>query len=168
MKSTVLSLDLQGWASLATVLGVAFAIFTLALGYMQYRSSIRAASLSHVNGLFRDLLRLEFDFYNAPNPNHDDRVSARSRLAAYKMWVLEELWLWLKLKKSERPITAGARAAHTRFIENWTDTLDYHARRNSEDDWNNFKAARLCYDATFYTHVSSLRPTEETRPNATG
>ena len=159
MRCQFLYLDLQGWANLATVLGIAFAVTTLALAYIQYRSSLRAASLSHVNSLFRDLLRLEFDYYNSSSQSSSDRASARARLGSYRMWVLEELWLWIEAKKRDfgRMSSSGENAV---FIDNWLETLNFHARRNSTADWIDFQDAKGCYHPEFVAYVSALRPAE--------
>lgn len=157
MGCEFLYLDHSGWADVATIIGVLLGATTLVAAYRQYQSSKRASRLVHVNSLFRDFLRLEFDFHNVPHGDVVERDAARRTLQSYRMWVLEETWLWLRGVNKRRRWTAKGRAQKLELTQTWNATIDYHATRLTPKGWQDFEDSEPCYSPGFHAHVMALK-----------
>ena len=78
----------ENLARVATVLGV----LAIPIAWMTLTSTWDASRASHMNTLFREFLRIEFDYFNQPG-NAPGKGPAWQSLRSYKMWVLEEIWI---------------------------------------------------------------------------
>lgn len=64
-----------------------------------YRASVRNASSALIHSLYKDFLRLRFDFVRKPTDIHetsDDEESPLAQIAGMKLYVLEEMFSWTK------------------------------------------------------------------------
>lgn len=142
-------------ANAATIAGVT-GVFFAWVSFTHTRDTNRA---SHMNSLFRDMLRLEFDFYNATEPRSENSDAFRS-LFSYKMWVLEEIWMWVDGQRW-RPflLQPQRKAAHDRLLRGWRDTLIYHLQRKaSERGWRDFINNQGCYHPGFVKFARTYHP----------
>lgn len=143
-------------ASLATLLGV----FAILIAWIGLKKTWRTERASHMNTLFREFLRLEFDFFNANCEEGESKDKALDSLASYKMWVLEEIWMWTDENRHKvfilRPESTNR--LH-RAVENWHATLEYHLHRNASlHAWEEFWADRKCYHAGFVEFAERWNP----------
>jgi len=151
MAGTTGGLDASDWIAVGSFI---IAIGSLAIAYWQFHNTRAITKLAHMNGLFRDALRLEFDYHNTPNTNAAERAIAADKLISYKTWVLEEMWIWLHdLKVERRSWFPEARKKRKGIIGNWTNTLNYHIEQVDSIHWPGFVESRGCYHIGFYSDV---------------
>lgn len=143
-------------SSLATVLGV----LAIIIAWVGLKRTWRTERASHMNSLFREFLRLEFDFYNADHSDEESCRRARETLRSYKMWVLEEIWMWADENRHKvfllRPgMTNGLRNA----VANWDETIKYHLHRDAEmSSWADFELNQGCYHKGFVEFAREWNP----------
>lgn len=146
---------LSNASSVATIIGV----IGVALAWRSYRVTVDSAKSSHMNALFRDYLRLQFDFFNADKERPRDGNAWRS-LFSYKMWVLEEIWIWVDDQRFRSfPVQPRRSEKHRCLLIGWHDTLVFHLKdRPSERGWREFIANEGCYAPGFVAFVSLHHP----------
>jgi hypothetical protein len=142
-------------ANLATIAGV----IGIALAWLSYRQTIQSGRASHMNALFRDFLRLEFDFFNADDPKSLNSDAWRS-LFSYKMWVLEEIWIWVDSQRFRLfPMQPGRADAHRKLLAGWHETLRFHlGHRATQTGWRDFIDNEGCYAPGFVAFVRLHHP----------
>lgn len=90
VTSVVLSYgSLDNLAKLANVLSVV----AIMIAWATYVRTNRKERRSHANMMFREYLRLDFEYHMTRDGRDDDE--ALRRLRAYKMWVLDEINEWI-------------------------------------------------------------------------
>lgn len=146
------------WIALS---GVFIAVAAAVVAWLSYQTSKREARLAHVNGLFREMLMMEFEYHNNLPAGAEERKQSYYRVMSHKMWVLEELWTWLQEFRSwtQRPwFFETRRRAHHEIAADWEETIAHHIR--VRDDWHLthfFGIAEGCYAEGFKAFVSKKR-----------
>jgi hypothetical protein len=94
-------------ANVATTLGVAFAIIGAILAYKSYASASKIADNQHMHGIFKDYLRLRYDFeiYRLEKGLANNSPKLKSLLydvVASRLYAAEEMWLWVRRLEKKR------------------------------------------------------------------
>lgn len=149
MINSAINAVLSGWtlqhfANLASVLSVA----AIAIAWATYVRTHRKERKSHVNTMFREYLRLDFEYHMVPSKQREDE--ALRRLRAYKMWVLDEINEWVDGEERKRLFRKSAKEARDRLVRNWKATIQYHLHRHScPGYWDAFLVSEACYSDSF-------------------
>jgi hypothetical protein len=152
------------WIALAGVVGgLAVALVTLHFARESFHSALRnyednarGARLAHMHKLFGDYLghELEYQFANAGGgpasaPAATGLGEAKRSLNAFKMYSLEEMWLWLENEQRQEPRTPLERSDRERLVTGWTNTIRYHLAKSTDEDLARFLVNRDCYSDGF-------------------
>jgi hypothetical protein len=140
--------QMSDWIAVVALV-VGFGSFLLA--YRTYRDNARAVRLAHMHKLFSDYLGHELDIQL--EPDSDNKSNATVSLNAFKMYTLEEMWLWLKNEKQLRPLTRRRQNDHKRLVNGWTNTIRYHIAKSEQRDVAGFVLHRRCYSSEFVHYV---------------
>jgi hypothetical protein len=130
------------------LIALAALLATLGLGIKSYKDDARATRLGHMHRLFGDYLAHEFD-YQLARRGGEHLSEARRSLNAFKMYTLEEMWLWLENEQRYRAVWPRARADRERLVTGWTNTIEYHLSKSTVEDICKFLLARRCYSEGF-------------------
>jgi len=144
-------------ASLVALFGLAVALATLWLGLRSYRDNARSTRLAHMHTLFGAYLEHELDFQLAKGAGQNVEEAERL-LAAFKMYTLEEMWLWLENEERHPPKGDHARRDHDRLITGWKNTILYHIGKGTARELLGFLRARQCYSPGFVKLVRQQHP----------
>ncbi len=99
------------------------------------------------------MLTLEIQHYGTTYSNND-KLEARKKLVSHKMWVLEELWLWLiRYRRELRRWFYPWKKDHLEAEKNWLETIKFHLRNLSAADIESWNMARDCYVMSFQSLV---------------
>jgi hypothetical protein len=145
----------ENLARVATVLGV----LAIPIAWMTLTSTWDASRASHMNTLFREFLRIEFDYFNQPG-NAPGKGPAWESLRSYKMWVLEEIWIWLDGQQHRVfPLQPARANRHRELLVGWEATLRYHLQNRADAaTWSDFYANRKCYHKGFIAFAERHHP----------
>ena len=129
----------------------------------EHRANSSAKRVEHINGLFREILSIQIAHQSQNFDDSANRKLAELRIHSFKMWVLEEMWMWLEdLKRRRNKIEKSCiRRILRKFcrddkilIEGWDNTLSSHLRQSPQEAWIEFVQWRGCYHPGFYEEVS--------------
>ncbi len=158
--------QLEDWTGieiqqLAAIVG----IIAVVIAWQTYRRTKRKDRRERMNAVFRDFLRMDFDFHVADGAGtlNAGRNEALRRLHSHKMWTLEEVWIWLRIEKRRlgwHPLPTIFRRRRIRaFIDNWHHTIAFHLHSETlPDGFKRFLEAGECYEADFVAHVIRTHP----------
>jgi hypothetical protein len=153
--------DWSALSSIATIIGVLIAVLGGYLALRSYRSANRMASHAHMHALFRDYLRTQFDFELGLISLGAGRDTAASRerlgrdVAPLKLYVLEEMWVWLSDQRRGRDEWRVARALSSRIRHRkwandaWANTILSHIVTDMPAVLDNLRGATHCYSLDF-------------------
>jgi hypothetical protein len=131
-------------------------VATIWLGLFTYWQNARNTRLMHMHKLFGDYLDHEFNFQIAQT-GADSLEDAKASLSAFKMYSLEEMWLWLN--SEWRPWFGPKRKArHDRSIRGWTNTIEYHIKKGDAVELHSFLTDSNCYSPEFVALVLDHHP----------
>lgn len=154
--------SLQDWASLASIVSVGAIVIAWAT-YVRTNQKDRKA---HVNTMFREYLRLDFEYHMRPPAEREE--DALRRLRAYKMWVLDEINEWVDGEERKRLFWSNAAIdSRDRLVRNWRETIRYHLHRHScAKYWDAFLVSRHCYSESFFAfaqewHIDSPKHADD-------
>lgn len=165
--------DWNAVASMATVVGVAVAVFGGLLALRTYRNADRTAKDAHMHTLLRDLMRTQFDFELGLMSLGKDRDTAelRQRLGreavSLKLYVLEQMWFWLskQTRRSDewRIARENLPAIRRRTASNdaWSATILSHVKADSAAVLDNLKRETDCYNLGFLKFLADGLEKEE-------
>lgn len=158
-------------ANIATTLGFAAAFFGGLVALLSYRSANRAAESAHMHGLFREYLRMRFDYEmgasGAAAPAEpastrrpeQSRYGAAEQLAGLKLYALEEMWEWVR--REERawalkwPMSrTRASAERIDFLKAWRATILTHANEERVEVAESILGYTHCYGVPFLEFVA--------------
>lgn len=142
--------------SYAMMAGVAIAAFSAWVALRTYRRGKAAAREAQINQMFREMLAMEFQLYCTSFQPPRAMEAAMERFDRYKMWLLEELWLWVEERKKRLPFPPGERAHAKRENNDWAEVLRVHLERCGAAvrarDWGNERG----YHASFQQLVKDV------------
>jgi hypothetical protein len=144
--------SLEQWANFATAAGGLLGLVAALIALMTLITGARTARLQHMHDLFKEYLRLQFDYNVAVGEDNGNLTRLRSNLGGFKMYTLEEMTLWLKRERGLRPFYFWSRF-HQQHIESWSKTIDWHLDTSSPEDFSDFEKARACYGPDFIVAV---------------
>ena len=98
------------WTDLATQVGAPIAFAALLLGVVTLLSGARTSRLQHMHDLFKEYLRLQFEYNVAVGESNENVRKLRANLGSFKMYTLEEMTLWLKRERAWKLIYFWSRA----------------------------------------------------------
>jgi hypothetical protein len=145
--------------------GIALTAAVIALG--AYLLNKRSTSNTHMHGVFRDYLKMRFDYHQkileksepqqkvlteAPLNNAGETLP--QQLGGIELYALEEIFVWsntwtAKLRSRISP--------HQRdILKAWENTIKSHIRLYPEDVKGNVVQFRECYGITFLMFVASV------------
>ncbi len=135
-------------ASLATIIGAPLALLALVIGVATLRSGARAARFQHMHSLFKDYLRLQFEYSQAALQPGVDTTELRKKLGSFKMYTLEEMYIWVRKERglNLRWLWSPFRK---RYIDGWQATIDWHLDDSSDEDFAELAKATACYGSGF-------------------
>ena len=135
-------------ASFATIVGAPLALLALIVGVATLRTSARTARLQHMHSLFKDYLRLQFEYAQAIAQDKVDEAALRRKLGSFKMYTLEEMHLWLRKERglNWRWLWGPFRRRH---IKAWEATIAWHLDDSSDEDFAELEKAQECYSEGF-------------------
>lgn len=167
-------------ADVATTVGVAAAIFGGVVALFSYRSASRASENAHMHTLFRDYLRMRFDYglgsldsatltetagsNQQPAPARKGSIrppdySIAEQLAGLKLYALEEMWVWVR--RQERafmlkwPMKMTRRSRERRdFLNAWRATILVHANQDRTDAAESILGFTHCYSVPFLEFIA--------------
>jgi hypothetical protein len=142
------SCALADFASLATIIGAPLALLALIVGVATLRSGARAARFQHMHSLFKDYLRLQFEYSQAALQPGVDATALRKKLGSFKMYTLEEMYIWLRKERglNLRWLWSPFRR---RYIDGWQATIDWYLDDRSDEDFDDLAKAVACYGSGF-------------------
>ena len=144
-------LSLTELGQIAGIVGVV----AISIAWLTYRWTITANRASHMSNLFREYVQMAFTYYDK-DVARDETHAAYSYLADYKMWVLEEIWIWTT---RVHPLTRRWLPRHKRLIENWRCTIIHQLHRDETAAlWEDFTASRVCYHRDFVAFAEEWHP----------
>ncbi|MDT8758658.1 hypothetical protein MZO42_08105 [Sphingomonas psychrotolerans] len=154
----------ENLARIATVIGV----LAIPIAWKTLTTTWDTNRASHMNTLFREFLRLEFDYFNQP-ANQAGQGPAWESLRSYKMWVLEEIWIWLDSQQHRVfPMQPGRANRHRELLAGWDATLKYHlGNRPDQKTWDEFYRNRKCYHKGFVAFAMRHHPCSPFRNDPT-
>lgn len=133
-------------SSIATIAGVVIALFAGIIALRSYLSANRMANNEHMHALFRDYLRTQFETelglmsLGKARDTDESRIRLGDQAAPLKLYVLEEMWLWLD---------AQVGRARKQMYDAWAATILSHVRYDTETVLYNLKGATDCYSLGF-------------------
>jgi hypothetical protein len=148
----VVSWTLENWANFATALGGLVGLAAALIALAALLSSARTSRLEHMHSLFKEYLRLQFEYHSAVGDKNANVTALRSDLGSFKMYTLEEMTLWLKRERGWRLLYFWSRF-HKKHIESWSSTIDWHLDTSSPQDYADFWKAEACYGPDFKAAV---------------
>lgn len=145
-------------AEYATAVGLPVAMLALLVAAATLLSGARTARLQQMHELFKEFLRLQFDF-NAQAGVVDAaaRHRLRANLGSFKMYSLEEMVLWLRRERAWGRYYFWSRF-HRDHIASWTATVRWHLDECSHQDMIDMAQAWECYGPDFHADVRASRP----------
>ncbi|MDE8653510.1 hypothetical protein [Novosphingobium album (ex Liu et al. 2023)] len=126
----------------------------LIIAWVSYKHSVSLAMTSSMNALFRDYLRLEYDSLSDARADGALSDEAVKVLHSYKMWVMEEIFLWNDRRWRRwfvrSTIPCGVRFDQ-RFREmiNWDATIIFHINNRQAVCADELVESRSCYSPGF-------------------
>jgi hypothetical protein len=137
-------------ANCATIVGV----IGLLIAWRSYTNSTAISKKHEMNAMFREFLKLDYE-YSVESCKSDNISKSEKKLRAYKMWVLEEVYIWLKDLRGKR--------IHYKLIDDWEKTIIFHLNSESHEkinlvignSWKYFDRHRKCYDDDFGDFVDN-------------
>ena len=144
--------DLKDWTDFATVVGALIALAALLVGVITLLSNARAARLQHMHNLFKEYLRLEFEYNVAVGNGNHNQQKLRANLGGFKMYSLEEMLLWLRRERAWGLVYFWSRT-HRNHVKSWKSTIEWHLDHSSLEDFAQFEEAIKCYGADFIAAV---------------
>ena len=144
--------NLAAWTNFATVVGAPIAFAALIVGVATLLSSARAARLQYMHNLFKEYLRLEFEYNTVVGTGNQNKQKLRSNLGGFKMYSLEEMLLWLQRERAWNLIYFWSQT-HRSHINSWQSTIEWHLDQSSEQDFAQFETAIRCYGKDFIAAV---------------
>ena len=142
-------------ANEATVVGTVLALAGVSVALFTYVGTAATARLSHMHNMFKGYLELEFEYRTLAPYSPVDRFTASRRrqmrdvLGSYKMYVLEEMHLWLWREKRLNILYALPWTHTRKHLQGWDKTLEWHLKRCSINDRARFNEAKDCYGPSF-------------------
>lgn len=117
----------SGLASVATVVGIA----GIAIAWRTYQSSLDNMASSRMHGLFTDYLKMRIEWGRGPAATSatDSHQEQRRRLTSFKLYILEEMYLWTERRRRSLPLVF-ARHRRTVEIRTWRETIAFHLRED--------------------------------------
>lgn len=155
------------WTAVSAVAALVAVVVTCISSYYafqqavrSYRDNARSTRLAHMHRLFGDYLGHEFNYQVAQEQGAKE-ITSKHSLAAFKMYTLEEMWLWLEREERDTPVTDLERHDHERLIRGWRSTIDYHLGKSDEANLVGFVLHRGCYSPQFVALVLDHRVSRE-------
>lgn len=136
-------------------LGVFIAFVSTIIAIMVYRRARKSEDLAHINAMFREMLAMEFQLYCTQFDSNEGVEKALSRFDRYKLWVLEELWLWVDRRKKLRWWSYDRRRIETENNE-WADVISVHLMRCSTQTKARNWGDEAGYSARFQCFVKRI------------
>jgi hypothetical protein len=147
---------LSDLADAATGLGVPIALLAFLVGLATLLSNARTARLQHMHDMFRDYLKLQFEYNKAVGEGNTNRKALRGNLGGFKMYSLEEMTLWLRRERAWRLVYFWS-PFHYDHIKSWQATVDWHLGQSSPEDFEDFEESIDCYGPDFIEAVRTSR-----------
>ena len=142
-------------ANEATVVGTVLALAGVSVALFTYVGTAATARLSHMHTMFKGYLELEFEYRTQAPYYPEDRLTTSRRyrmrdvLGSYKMYVLEEMYLWLGREKRMNVLYVLPWTHTRKHLRGWEKTLEWHLKRCSIIDRDRFNEAKDCYGPSF-------------------
>ncbi|HVQ06922.1 MAG TPA: hypothetical protein VMS43_00655 [Allosphingosinicella sp.] len=147
---------LSDLADMATALGVPIGLLAFLLGLLTLLSSARTARLQHMHDMFRDYLKLQFEYNKAVGDGNSSRKELRKNLGGFKMYSLEEMTLWLRRERVWGRVYFWS-SFHREHVKTWQDTINWHLDDSSYQDFADVEAAIECYGPDFLDAVEASK-----------
>ncbi len=138
----------------ATWAGALIAFPGLFVALASLIGSGRTSRLEHMHMLFKDYLRLQFDYNAAVGERNEQYKFLRGNLGGFKMYTFEEMTLWLRREQAWGRIYFWSRS-HKDHIESWYATVRWHLDQCSVEDIADYEEALPCYGPDFRQEVSA-------------
>lgn len=119
------------------IVGALVAAGSLFVGYLNYTSQKKTSDLLHARELFKEYMVRRID---APNDKADPE--AHGNWLAYKLFVLEEIYLWVTRRRAIVPSTRAS-------VQAWKDTIQLHLCFDPDDTSARLARYSKTYDPTF-------------------
>lgn len=165
---------LVDWLGIAvSLLALLLAVAGGVIAYRSYQSGRADAAHSHMHNLFRDYLRLRFDYSAhakeaghaldakfAGSPPGSSAKNLRDQMISYKLYALEEMFAWVSRQRSlsdsviSRPWAKDRRQALKDQIDSWEETILVHTHNEWRDVRSNLFDYTRCYSIGFLCLVS--------------
>lgn len=117
----------SGLASVATVVGIA----GIAIAWSSYQSNIDNMASARMHGLFTDYLKLRIEWGRGPAPSSatDSEIDQKRRLTSFKLYILEEVYLWTERRRRSLPIIFDRKRRMVE-IRSWRETIAFHLKKD--------------------------------------
>ena len=155
----------QLFANVATILGFFVAIFAGVVALRAYISNARAAANAQMHGLFRDYLRLRFDYAShttdedATAKTHGEKLLPQ--LAGLKLYALEEMYVWTRREEgflrsfAGFPLRKNERLYQRDIINSWKATILTHTHQEEVAVLESIEDYTRCYSVEFLKFLAS-------------
>lgn len=152
------------------LIGVFVALGSAAIALFAYLRAKSRSAEARINAMFREMLAMEFQLFCTPFYSEIAVEKAVERFDRYKLWVLEELWLWVDRRKDRLPRFGERRRRGAAANDDWADVISVHLIRCGEKTKERPWGAEAGYHAGFQAFVEKVYDPnpEETKEDVSG
>jgi hypothetical protein len=155
-------------SNVATALGIAFALIGAYLANASYKKSSKIADDQHMHGIFKDYLRLRYDFevYRLGlglKPGAYQLKPLLYDVVASRLYAAEEMWLWVRRLEEGNRRRRKAEADRTIEIESWLATVVSHVVGEEPPEVTAYVLINYirCYSLDFLEFVEKYLESDE-------
>lgn len=150
-------MTLQAWlasdeaTNTISAVALVLAVVGAFIAYRSFTQSADGSANAHMHGLFRDYLRIRFDYENEANKTG----GRREQLVSFKLYVLEEMHAWVIRERRKvtwwfsPPFRKKDRDDRTDSLNAWEKTILFHVCENWGEAEVNFWNNSDCYGVRF-------------------
>lgn len=147
-------------------IGLIVAVCSALVAWGAYRRSKSASAEAQINAMFREMLAMEFQLYCTSFASTVMVSKALSRFDRYKLWVLEELWIWVDKRDKSLPWFGKKRARAKAANKDWADVISVHIIRCSEETKIRPWGLEAGYHSQFQNYLQNVIGQDVEPPNS--
>jgi len=152
---------------LRTASQIAIAAFAAAIAFIAYQLNKINAAKTHIHGLFRDYLKLRFDYHQkqlekgktaeaSAVPLNTSGETLAEQLAGIELYVLEEIFLWLEESKNKWIQKLPLSLSPELDTEAWRATIASHIAQYPDEVAKSVRNFAECYSVEFLVCIASV------------
>ena len=139
-------------ADLPTWLGLPIALGALIVGVATLMNSARTARLQQMQSVFKDYLRLQFDYNAHVGAGSSQARRLRANLSGFKMYSLEEMVLWLRRERKLTLLSFWSQF-HRNHIASWQRVVEWQLDNCTKEDFAEFEISKDTYGPDMHREV---------------